>query len=406
MKWITSYTDYLKESTRPIEDVSKDLINLLSERVQPRTQQVRSLIQAGADLEMQDKSKRTPVYLAVINGHTNALRVLLQAGANPNVTAKKKYTNTPLQEAADLGNLEAVKLLIAAGARVDNRDEFGKSALFDAAASWKRDKVRGQWEEIARFLIDAGADVTMVDESLGYTPLHTACQRGNLEIAKMIIAAGADPNVTDVNGVTPLRLAIGSDNVELIRLLLRAGADVNINDVANQSPLYWAIQGEGDNKMEIVQILLDAGADIEARVKSHKKDKGMYQYTPLGAAIFYEEPEIGRLLLSRGASLRDAFYEFQTLTLRDNPGWDPASKTLTIPHVTAMPHKDAIKLIKGFAPNAKITSTGSDPVWELDLSWIPQPDLDKFDLEGELERAIRIEDYETAARLRDKLKGS
>jgi ankyrin repeat protein len=107
-------------------------------------------------------------------------------------------------------------------------------------------------------LIVLGANVDWQDEdNRGWTPLHVAAYYGKVEIAKMLIDAGADVDVQDEWGKTSLHVVAIYGNVEIARMLIDAGADVDVQDEDGWTALHWST-GRGD--IEIAKVLLDAGA--------------------------------------------------------------------------------------------------------------------------------------------------
>lgn len=115
------------------------------------------------------------------------------------------------------------------------RDRQGRLRLHQAAAT-------GDVTEVARLIAD-GEDVAAVDDSQ-FTPLHLASQQGHLGVAKVLVNAGAPVNARDSYGNTPLWRAVfafqGGDP-ELIRLLLEAGADPDIKNNTDRSPRDMAL---------------------------------------------------------------------------------------------------------------------------------------------------------------------
>jgi hypothetical protein len=92
-------------------------------------------------------------------------------------------------------------------------------------------------KDILALLIQKGAIVNSKDR-LGRTPLVTcASNGGDIEIARMLLAAGADPGITDVDLETALGSAAVTGNVELGKLLIAAGADVNHQPSSGESPV-------------------------------------------------------------------------------------------------------------------------------------------------------------------------
>src|SRR5688572_30593244 len=191
----------------------------------------RLLLTAGADAKLANRYGVTPLTLATTNGSPEMMRVLLDAGGDPN--AVDPAGETMLMIAARVGVLDAVQLLIDRGATVDAKDAtFQQTALMVA--------VRENHPAIVKTLIDQGANVnakTRVGQTpqwvlpnsvpgFGHgvgivrgglpprgsrqpipgalTPLLYAARDGRLEIARLLLAAGADIHETDANAITPL----------------------------------------------------------------------------------------------------------------------------------------------------------------------------------------------------------
>ncbi len=124
---------------------------------------------------------------------------------------------TPLGLAAFFGHPDAVKALLEYGAQVDlkDRSRFSNTAL-DAA-------VAANHAEVVRALLAAGASVNVRD-SVGATPLHKAAQHGNLEIVRMLLERGADVNARREGGKTPLADALDKGHADVAGLLRSRGA--------------------------------------------------------------------------------------------------------------------------------------------------------------------------------------
>jgi ankyrin repeat protein len=130
----------------------------------------------------------------------------------------------------DEPNLNLVSDLIVLGANLDWRDEgnYGqRTALY-----WT---VIGNYPEIARMLIGAGADVDVQDES-GLTHLHWASYYNRIEIIQMLIDAGADVNVQDNRYWAPLHVAAYKEELKIAQMLIDAGVRKDIQDNKGRLP--------------------------------------------------------------------------------------------------------------------------------------------------------------------------
>lgn len=75
----------------------------------------------------------------------------------------------------------------------------------------------------------------------GFTPLHFAAREGQLEVARLLLDAGADVNAPAADGKSPLNLAIYNGHYTLAELLIDRSADVNLADAEGFPPLFWAV---------------------------------------------------------------------------------------------------------------------------------------------------------------------
>jgi ankyrin repeat protein len=117
---------------------------------------IGSILETGADINAQDSSKFTPLYIAC----------------------------------TDLRTMDCAKLLIAAGADVNIPNNQGETPLHAACTA-------GGPTECIELLIAAGADVNAQTED-GATPLHCACHRNKTHLVQALLEAGADPTIEDI----------------------------------------------------------------------------------------------------------------------------------------------------------------------------------------------------------------
>lgn len=146
---------------------------------------VQALLQAGADVNLQDAQLDSPYLLAGAQGRLEILRLLLTHGAD--LRSTNRYGGTALIPAAERGHVEVVRSLIAAGVAVDHVNRLGWTALLEAIVLSNGGPAH---QDIVRQLIAAGADVNLPDRD-GVTPLQHARQRGYTAIAESLRSAGA-----------------------------------------------------------------------------------------------------------------------------------------------------------------------------------------------------------------------
>ena len=234
---------------------------------------------------------------------------------------------TPLVYAARSGAIDAARVLIEAGADVNQVTRYGWSPLL--AATQNRNYQMG------KFLIERGADVNIANKG-GWTPLYLATDNRNLEggdyptpapdmddleYIRLLLDSGADPNARliestetrtvftnqwlDENGATAFLRASQSGDIALMRLLLDYGADPHINTELGVTPLAVAagigwVEGitserSTEQTIEAVQLLLELGID-----PNHQADTGR---VALHGAAHKGATEVVRILVEAGARM-------------------------------------------------------------------------------------------------------
>jgi ankyrin repeat protein len=189
---------------------------------------------------------------------------LLRSGADPNV--RSPYDG-PLHVAARLGLYEAVSALLAAGANVELTGYGGVHPLHVAALA-------GQ-DEIVSLLLRYGARVDALDNN-DRTPLMTLISGygGNLATLRLLLAAGANPNMPDGTSerLHALDYTAMHGRIDEANLLIKAGANINAQDnLYGKSPLHFAISfAMVRGNQEIVQFFIESGADVNAKDKDGK----------------------------------------------------------------------------------------------------------------------------------------
>jgi ankyrin repeat protein len=118
--------------------------------------------------------------------------------------------------ASGVGKFETVKLLVENKSIVDHANKKGETALFKASE-------RGHTDIVA-FLIDKGANVNVQTNVTKRTPLMYAVLKRRQDTAKLLLEKGADPNISDLQGITAWRIAQVSRQPEMMKMLEAAGA--------------------------------------------------------------------------------------------------------------------------------------------------------------------------------------
>jgi len=281
---------------------------------------VAALLEAGADVTARSEIRSRMVHTGNRFG---------DRGADKGALRMDLGGFTPLLFAAAEDDVESGRLLLAKGANVNETAPNGASVLAVAALSGH--------SALSMFLVEQGADVSMA--GAGYTPLHAAIVRGDHALAKALLAHGAnvDTRLTKgtpsryyskdyafneaLIGATPFLLAARYGDVEMLRILAAAGADRKTSLPDGTTPLLAAVaansgfgvgnrreqylspadvaakvEGE-DEKLtaDTTEALLGLGADVNAANQNGD--------TPLHLAAGQGLPTVARVLTDKGANL-------------------------------------------------------------------------------------------------------
>ncbi len=192
----------------------------------------------------------------------------------------------PLADAAERSDRTAVRALLARPVDANQPQVDGMTALHWAS---HRDDL-----ETARLLIEARANPDARNR-YGVTPLAQACTNGVGPMVDLLLAAGADPNARLEGGETPLMTASRAGRVGPVRALLARGAEVDAREHRGQTALMWAA---AEGNAEVVEALLGAKADFRTPLPSG--------FTPLFFAVREGRTAAARALLKAGADPNEA----------------------------------------------------------------------------------------------------
>ncbi|XP_032998951.1 kinase D-interacting substrate of 220 kDa isoform X1 [Lacerta agilis] len=222
-----------------------------------------------------------PIIWAAGRGHSRIVQLLLHHGAK--VNCSDKYGTTPLIWAARKGHLECVKYLLHMGADVDQEGANSMTALIVA--------VKGGFTDSVKEILKRNPNVNLTDKD-GNTALMIAAKEGHTEIVQDLLDAGTYVNIPDRSGDTVLIGAVRGGHVEIVRALLHKYADIDIRGQDNKTALYWAVE-KGNATM--VRDILQCNPDTEICTKDGE--------TPLIKATKMRNIEIVELLLDKGAKV-------------------------------------------------------------------------------------------------------
>jgi len=244
--------------------------------------QVKSLLEKGADIEAKDNDGWTPLHWAAANGHTAVAKFLFEKGAD--VQAKDNDGLTPLHWAAAHGKTAVANLLIEKGADLDTKDSEGRTPLdymskdLDFAKALpaqnsQREKLadlcmygivdgfsQKEWDNLT---FGKARDYLASAQKTLNSKLIVSAKEGDLSKADDMIALGAD------NQTAALGAAVEANQKDMAAYLLDHKVDVNAQDV-----LSVAVR---NGMPEMTDLLLDRGAAVQAEMLHTAAEKGFTQ---------------------------------------------------------------------------------------------------------------------------------
>lgn len=221
------------------------------------------------------------------------LMCLLRAGAFPD--DQKNLFN-----AVRSGNIAEVKRCLAAGAKINSREIVRTKPRLDDPSA--KTETQGDTPlmiasydgrlEVVKLLLAHGADVNLTGEA-GYTPLMHAMRHRHADVAVLLLKNGAKPDQRNENGQTAICFAANENDAALVTLLLDLGAD--INGGTSWTPLMDAAY---NGQIDMVKLLLKRGANVNPQ-------RDIYM-TPLECALVQGNDDVATLLRNAGGKVRSA----------------------------------------------------------------------------------------------------
>ncbi|MDA8017993.1 MAG: ankyrin repeat domain-containing protein [Thermoanaerobaculia bacterium] len=323
-------------------------------RKQGLRQHAMLLIEHGADVNIKNSDGETPLLWAAYNGDVELVELLLSKNARLQRAGHGFDRKSPLHMACEYQHPEVVRLLLAAGAKVDETCSGGRTPLILAAAGTP---FIHHSHELLALLIESGADVNARDKGgrtalywcalkslrdsvelllhrganpnprldgespLGETPLdvakteevvallkaagaptrelsdpfsfHEAIRKGDLDAFRAALEAGADPNCRYDQEPALLRAVLNSQK-EMVRVLIERGCKLNVRGARRESALHQVTGRGKSSNLDIGQMLLEAGAKADLKDRAGR--------TPLELRTEASDLKAMTLLLEAGAS--------------------------------------------------------------------------------------------------------
>lgn len=191
-----------------------------------------------------------------------------------------------LEEHIEAGNLQAVKELLVQNPMLANTTTSHNISPLLLACYYRKQEIAnlivefidsltlfeacavGKYDAASMLIFQNPGSINQFSED-GFTPLGLACYFGHEELAKFLILKGADVNLASKNGfnVFPIHSAVAANNINITKMLLDAGAYPNVCQKAGLAPLHTAAQL---GNIELIILLLEHGAEVGLRMEGGK----------------------------------------------------------------------------------------------------------------------------------------
>ncbi len=260
-----------------------------------------------------DEQRKREFFMAAKSGDSAVVRKLLQAGLSANLTTTDLRgvpisKNIPVIEfAATSGNGETVKVLLAAGAKLPDKNKPKFNALMSYLEAGfysfggpqpEAEKAKiGIYEDGLRKLIEAGADAKARDSDSGRTTLMLAALGKTIGTIKILLDNGVSVNAEDKYGNTALMNTVMNRRLEIVELLLKSGADPNQLTYYSPGKCQTALMRAGSaDGINIIQVLIANKADVNLACQDGE--------TALLFAVRNNQVKVVKTLIEAGANVK------------------------------------------------------------------------------------------------------
>mmetsp|Transcript_5917 Transcript_5917/g.17020 ORF Transcript_5917/g.17020 Transcript_5917/m.17020 type:complete len:928 (-) Transcript_5917:85-2868(-) len=252
-EYLEKLADMIEKGTYTEEEPHVDGVTAVHVAAQGgHLEDVQILVEAGADVTVQDDEDRTPLLLAVKGNYGEVASALVEAGADPNTpyVDDEGDSHNLLMDAIIVENTEFATLLIDNGADLYHEDDHKVTTLLQASHRGMTDivekllaKYNSEGDKKKSGWVDSPSDE-------GITPLIAASSEGHADVVQLLLSSQANPNAQDKDQTASLMAASARGHVEIVELLLGAGADVNGQNVDGHTALMFAYNGK--NQVEVL----------------------------------------------------------------------------------------------------------------------------------------------------------
>ncbi|BFM48473.1 ankyrin repeat domain-containing protein [Marinomonas sp. THO17] len=263
------------------------------------------LLTSKIDINAQNNQGETPLFLAIKYGKTQNALLLLSHNADADIADVNGVT--PLMQAAQANNLALVTQLISVPQDLNRTDKNGQTALH-FATQIKAPRNDYQRAEIIRLLINAGANPNIQNNNLS-TPLHLSVRSNLLQSTRALVKADTLPNIQNHLGNTALINAVQNGNLPIVEELAQQASGLNFKQNNGWAALHFTAhpdsKGSKETQAKIASTLIKAGADINLTIPTGE--------TSLSIAIGNNQQPVIKALLAAKARV----------DIQDSNGWTP-----------------------------------------------------------------------------------